>query len=113
MKALVIDNGIDALVAAHTLARAGHEVTVLGGRREGEAHAGWIPRHVIASLDLEPHGLDVRWADPWVSAPLADGRRLTLWNDVQRSMIELARCRAMAQVLRAHARDRARARTPL
>jgi phytoene dehydrogenase-like protein len=91
MKALVIDNGIDALVAAHTLARAGHEVTVLGGRREGEAHAGWIPRHVIATLDLERHGLDVRWPDPWMSAPLADGRRLTLWRDVQWSMSEIAK----------------------
>jgi phytoene dehydrogenase-like protein len=92
MKALVIDSGIDALVAAHTLARAGHDVTVLGGKRESEAlHPGWMPRHVISHLDLERHGLTVQWPDPWVCAPLPDGGRLALWRDVARSAEEIGK----------------------
>jgi phytoene dehydrogenase-like protein len=92
MKALVIDSGIDALVAAHTLARAGHEVAVLGGTREREAlHPGWIPRHVIANLDLERHGLTIQSPDPWVCTPLPDGGRLALWRDVARSSDEIGK----------------------
>jgi phytoene dehydrogenase-like protein len=92
MKALVIDTGIDALVAALTLARAGHEVTVLGGTREREAlHPGWIPRHVIANLDLERHGLTIQSPDPWVCTPLPDGSRLALWRDVARSADEIGK----------------------
>ncbi|MDB5867110.1 MAG: hypothetical protein JWO70_4916 [Betaproteobacteria bacterium] len=95
MKALVLGSGIDALVTAHTLARAGHEVTVLG-KRDGEPspHTGWIARRVIANLDLERHGLSVEWPDPWVSAPLPGGARLALWRDVARSADEIRKLSA-------------------
>jgi phytoene dehydrogenase-like protein len=91
MKALVLGSGVDALVTAHTLARGGHQVTVLGGKSDGDSsrHVGWIPRRVIANLDLERHGLFNQWPDPWVSAPLPGGERLTLWRDVARSADEI------------------------
>jgi phytoene dehydrogenase-like protein len=83
MNAIVIGAGVDELVAARLLARAGHKVLVLDEQREkaGETE-GWIARE----LGLEALGLRVRHPDPWIAAPLPGGGRLELWQDIARSV---------------------------
>jgi phytoene dehydrogenase-like protein len=82
----VVGAGVDELVAAHLLARAGRRVLVLEQRapRDG-TEAGWIPPGVVRDLALDRYGLEVHHFDPWISAPLPDGGRLDLWHDVARS----------------------------
>jgi len=83
---LVIGAGVDELVAAHYLARAGHRVLVLDDRAaRDDAEAGWIPPRIVRDLALDRHGLRIDHPDPWVSAPLPDGGRLELRHDVARS----------------------------
>jgi len=83
---LLLGAGVDELVAAHTLARAGHRVVVLDDRaaRDG-AEVGWVPPRIVRDLALDRHGLKIEHPDPWISAPLSDGSRLDLWHDVARS----------------------------
>jgi phytoene dehydrogenase-like protein len=91
---VVIGAGVDELVCAHYLARAGHRVQVLEERaREpgGEDAPGWIPPRVIRDLELERHGLVVRRAEPWVTAPLPGGGFLQLWADTARSVEAIRR----------------------
>jgi phytoene dehydrogenase-like protein len=90
--ALVIGAGVDELVAAHLLARAGHRVVVLddGARRE-DAESGWIPPRIVRDLALDRHGLRIGHPDPWIVAPLPDGGRLGLWQDVARSVEAIRR----------------------
>jgi len=82
MNAIVIGAGVDELVAASLLSRAGYEVLVLDEQRErsGETE-GWIARE----LGLEARGLRLRHPDPWIAAPLPGGGRLELWQDMARS----------------------------
>ncbi len=83
---LVLGAGVDELVAAHYLARAGHRVVVLDDRAaRDDAEAGWVPPRIARDLALDRHGLKIDHPDPWVSAPLPDGSRLELWRDVARS----------------------------
>lgn len=85
---VVIGGGVNELVAAHWLARAGNAVVVLGeeaGASEAGSAPGWIPAAIIRDLDLSRHGLAIRQPDPWICAPLANGGRLELWQDVARS----------------------------
>jgi phytoene dehydrogenase-like protein len=81
--ALVIGSGVNELVAAHVLARAGHRVILLGERVE-EDGTGWIPPRIVRELALQDVKIDQ--PDPWAMAPLADGRRLELWCDMARSV---------------------------
>ena len=88
-RAIVIGAGVNELVCAHALARAGHPVLVLEGRAPSDGEpgdCGWIPPRVVRSLDLEARGLKVHRPDPWASAPLPGGGRLDLWQDVSRSV---------------------------
>ena len=85
--AIVIGGGVNELVAAHYLARAGHRVLVLGEAAADDAapEAGWIPPGIVRDLALERHGLTVARPDPWAVAALPDGGRLELSCDLARS----------------------------
>lgn len=65
---VVIGPGVDELVAAHTLARAGHDVTLVRNRDhapDGALQPGWIPPGVVRNLGLEACGLEVSRVEPW------------------------------------------------
>ena len=85
--AIVIGAGVNGLVAAHVLARAGRRVTVLERRSAPtrEADVGWIPPSVVKSLGLDRDGVQTERPDPWIAVALGDGRRLELWRDPARS----------------------------
>jgi phytoene dehydrogenase-like protein len=90
--AIVLGAGVDALVAAHTLARAGRRVLVLDdGAPQDDAEPGWIPPRIVRDLGLDRHGLRIDHPDPWIAAPLPGGGRLELWRDVARSVEAIRR----------------------
>jgi phytoene dehydrogenase-like protein len=110
---LVLGAGLDALVAAHYLARAGRRVLVLDDRAaRDDSEAGWIPPRIVRDLALDRRGLETERPDPWIAAPLPDGGRLELWRDVARSAEAIRRvsprdaakwpvfCERMAQLAR-------------
>jgi phytoene dehydrogenase-like protein len=94
MTAIVIGAGVNELVAAHFLARAGRPVLVLdasGSHDNAVPDTGWIPPQIVRDLALAAHGLEIQRADPWASAPLPDGSRLELWHDMARSVDAIRR----------------------
>jgi phytoene dehydrogenase-like protein len=85
--AIVIGSGVDELVAAHLLARAGHDVVVIAQHALSEdwtPDIGWIPQNVVRDLALEAQ-LRIDVPDPWAVAALPGGERLELFNDTRRS----------------------------
>lgn len=92
--AVVIGAGVNELVCAHILARAGYRVHVLEGRaepRDSDAVRGWMPPQLVRSLALKRFGLKIHFPDPWATAPLAGGGRLELWRDMARSVEAIRR----------------------
>ncbi len=94
MSAIVIGTGVNELVAAHYLAKAGRRVLVLDprpGHEDTAVEAGWIPPQLVGELALEGRGLKIHRPDPWAAAPLPDGGRLELWRDMARSVEAIRR----------------------
>jgi len=89
---LVLGAGVDELVAAHLLARAGRRVVMLEERAaSGNASAGWIPPRIVRDLGLDKSVLRSRHPDPWAAIPLPAGGRLELWHDMARSVEAIRR----------------------
>jgi len=107
--AIVIGAGVDALVAAHLLARRGKQVLVVEERAPAARDFGWVPSKVIGELGL---ALALDAPDPWATALLPDGGKLELWRDVRRTSDSIRRfserdaqrwpdfCRRMAALAR-------------
>lgn len=92
---VVVGADADALVAAHSLARAGRTVLVLDELgAEPDGTAGWIPPRIVRDLGLAQRGLQIERIDPWATAPLPDGGRLELWHDPARSVESIRRVSA-------------------
>ncbi len=85
--AVVIGDGIDELVAAHYLAKAGHDVTLVSAGVHGlhnDTEPGWVPPGVVRDLGLEQHGFAVVRGESWVRVPLGGADSLDLVSDVGR-----------------------------
>jgi phytoene dehydrogenase-like protein len=99
---LVVGGGMNGLVTATLLARAGLKVTILessdrvgGCARTAEfaegfrgpvlAHTAAIDPALVKSLGLEAHGLKIVRPAVDACAPTPDGRALILWRDAARA----------------------------
>lgn len=100
---IIIGSGLDELVAAGLLAKAGRKVlllesaAVLGGamvteelapgfRVDAAAHdAGWLSPRIVEALELERHGLTLLSSEVTSFTPLAEGAPLVLWRDQART----------------------------
>ncbi len=87
---VVIGAGVNGLVTATLLARAGLKTIVLerGDRVGGCArlsHTAAIDPTLLRSLSLEEHGLRILRPAALVCAPTLDGRALVLWDDAVRA----------------------------
>jgi phytoene dehydrogenase-like protein len=104
---VIVGAGHNGLVAATVLARAGLRALVVeasdrigGAAVSGEiapgftcstlAHRANIDPGIMASLELERHGLRVVSPEAVVTAPTLDGRALTLWRDVRLASTSVA-----------------------
>jgi phytoene dehydrogenase-like protein len=81
-RTIVIGAGVDALAAAHLLARAGREVVVIQETPSRGNDVGWVPPQLIRELGLE---LKIEMPDPWATLMLPDGGELQLWHDITRT----------------------------
>jgi phytoene dehydrogenase-like protein len=96
-RSIVIGAGANELVAAHLLARAGHDVLLLDPGESGAggaADCGWVAPQLLQELGLEPQRVQVHRPDPWITVPVARGERLELWNDATRSAESIRRLSA-------------------
>src|SRR4051794_19262139 len=105
---VVIGAGHNGLVAAAYLARAGLEVEVferrdlVGGAcvteelwpgvraSPGAYTLSLLRARIIADLDLAAHGLRVAVHEPYLFAPLPDGRQVVTWSSRERTHAQLA-----------------------
>ena len=83
---VILGTGVDELVAARKLARAGKAVTVVGKSSAGLVD-GWIAPDVAAEAD----GLRIDAPDPWAVAPLPQGGYLELSRDLARTVEAIRR----------------------
>ncbi|MGE5144516.1 MAG: phytoene desaturase family protein, partial [Acidobacteriota bacterium] len=106
---IIIGGGINGLVAATYLAKAGVKVLlleardVLGGLAGGAdampgyrcdvggSDAGWLLPDIAADLQLDAAGLELVSPQACVCSPQEGGRALTLWADPARSVEDIAR----------------------
>ncbi|HKB09617.1 MAG TPA: FAD-dependent oxidoreductase, partial [Vicinamibacterales bacterium] len=103
---VVIGGGVNGLVTATLLAKAGVRPLVLersdhigGCARTSEiakgfrcptlAHSAAIDPAVVRSLGLERHGLSILKTEAAACAPGKDGRALVLWRDTARAAEEI------------------------
>jgi phytoene dehydrogenase-like protein len=123
LDAVIIGAGHNGLVAAAYLARAGRSVEVferrdvVGGAcvteelwpgvraSPGAYTLSLLRAEIIRDLDLPAHGLRVDVHEPYLFAPLPDGRRVVSWSDRARTVAQLERdwSRADAQGYRVFA----------
>ncbi|MGD9902366.1 MAG: phytoene desaturase family protein [Vicinamibacterales bacterium] len=105
---IVVGGGVNGLVAATLLARAGRAVTLVerrptiggaaltreiapGFRVPALAHqVGPLRADVARELDLAAHGLEWLPTDVWMTALDGRGRALTLWHDAARTAAAVA-----------------------
>lgn len=84
---LVLGGSVDALVAAHLLARAGRRVTLINEGHAGrDLEEGWVAPQVARELGME---IRSQWSDPWASVLLPEGGTLELWQDMGRTVESL------------------------
>lgn len=126
---VILGAGLEGLVCAATLAKAGLEVLVLEEReRSGGAVAteeiapgfscdvglhdvGWVPPRLVTELRLVDEGLELIRPDPAVLVLPADGDPLSIWRDPRATQAELqprssadaARWPGFVERLRSHA----------
>ena len=103
---VIVGGGVNGLVSASVLAKAGLKALVLertdrvgGCARTSElapgfrcptlAHAAAIDPAIVRALALERHGLHIIRPAADVCAPALDGRALTLWSDRARAAAEI------------------------
>jgi phytoene dehydrogenase-like protein len=105
--AVVVGAGHNGLVAAAYLARAGLSVDVferrdiVGGAcvteelwpgvraSPGAYTLSLLRERIIRELDLAAHGLEVFPHEPYLFAPLPDGRKVVTWSDPARTRAQL------------------------
>ena len=106
---IIIGGGINGLVAAAYLAKAGVKVLLLEARdvlgglaggvdpmpgyrcEVGGPDAGWLLPDIASDLQLDAEGLQLVSPQACVCSPQDGGRALTLWADPARSAEEIAR----------------------
>ncbi len=106
---IIIGGGINGMIAAAYLAKAGRRVLVLekkkhpGGRFVSEEilpgfsasfiadESDTLSPKIIADLKLKQFGLQVLPTDPLIFSPQQEGQHLTIWHDVHRTRREIAR----------------------
>jgi phytoene dehydrogenase-like protein len=89
---VVLGRTADGLVAAHLLARAGHQVTLIGDEPVAERMSGWVPSELAHDLGLGE--LAIGRPEPWLCAPLAAGGVLELSSEMARSVASIRRISA-------------------
>src|SRR3954468_5193004 len=107
--AIIIGAGHNGLVAAAYLARAGLDVLVLERRdvvggaciteelwpgvraSPGAYTLSLLRRRIIDELDLHAHGLRAAGPEPYLSAPLPEGRKVVTWSSRERTHEQLTR----------------------
>lgn len=106
---IVIGGGVNGLVTAAYLAKAGRRVLVLerreapGGLAVTETvapgfqldtlghDAGWVPPEIVRDLDLGNHGLRLVVPEASVFAPSPEGASLVLWTDPAKTAQEIGK----------------------
>src|SRR3954447_2839100 len=105
---VIVGAGHNGLVCAAYLARAGLDVLVLERRgivggacvteelwpgvraSPGAYTLSLLRARIIADLDLAAHGLRVAVHEPYLFAPLPDGRQVVTWSSRERTHAQLA-----------------------